>query len=102
LKLKSFCVAISVRIFSLTQILLERGSKFTAKENLAFVSDLLKGPPEKDSRKKLLTILPFMMYIYIEKTRFDETNALVDRLKACTNATPYSASIRTQQCIYIK
>lgn len=71
-------------------------------ENLAFVSDLLKGTPEKDSRKKLLTILPFMMYIYIEKTQFDETNALVDRLKACTNATPYSASICTQQCIYIK
>lgn len=49
-----------------------------------------------------MTILPFMMYIYIEKMRFDETTALRDKLKACTNATPYSASIRTQQCIYIK
>lgn len=99
---------------SRAQILLERGQKFTAKDILAFVADLLKGnPADKDYQKKIIDNLVFMVYIYddehiktvgfldfkvdksIEKIRLDETNALVDRLKACSNSNTLSPPVKT-------
>ncbi len=82
------------------QILLERGRKFTVKDILAFVAELLKGDPnDKDYQKQIIDNLVFMVYIYdgegvktvgyldlgvdgnIEKIRLDETNEVLERLK---------------------
>lgn len=87
------------------QILLERGRRFTAKDILTFVADLLKGnPADKDYQKKIIDNLVFMVYVYdderiktvgyldfgvdknIEKVRLDETNAVIEHLKACSNS----------------
>ena len=90
---------------SKAQILLERGRKVTAKNILLFIADLLKGnPADKDYQRKIIDNLVFAVYIYdderiktvgylnlgvdesIEKIRLDETNEVVERLKACSNS----------------
>ena len=90
---------------SRAQILLERGRKVTAKDILLFIADLLKGnPADKDYQRKIIDNLVFAVYIYdderirtvgylnlgvdesIEKIRLDETNEVVERLKACSNS----------------
>ena len=90
---------------SKAQILLERGRKVTAKDILLFIADLLKGnPADKDYQRKIIDNLVFAVYIYdderiktvgylnlgvdesIEKIRLDETNEVVERLKACSNS----------------
>ena len=105
---------------SRAQILLERGHKFTAKDILSFVADLLKGnPADKDYQKKIIDNLVFMVYIYddehiktvgfldfkvdksIEKIRLDETNALVDRLKACSNSNTLTPPHDTQSNLFV-
>ncbi len=101
---------------SKAQILLERGRKVTAKDILLFIADLLKGnPADKDYQRKIIDNLVFAVYIYdderiktvgylnlgvdesIEKIRLDETNEVVERLKACSNShtlTPPSGRTR--------
>lgn len=85
--------------------MLERGRKVTAKDILLFIADLLKGnPDDKDYQRKIIDNLVFAVYIYddehiktvgylnlgvdesIEKIRLDETNEVVERLKACSNS----------------
>ena len=99
---------------SKAQILLERGRKVTAKDILLFIADLLKGnPADKDYQRKIIDNLVFAVYIYdderiktvgylnlgvdesIEKIRLDETNELVERLKACSNSNTLTPPVKT-------
>lgn len=99
---------------SKAQILLERGRKVTAKDILLFIADLLKGnPADKDYQRKIIDNLVFAVYIYdderiktvgylnlgvdesIEKIRLDETNEVVERLKACSNSNTLTPPVKT-------
>ena len=96
------------------QILLERGRRFTAKDILAFVAELLKGnPADKDYQKKIIDNLVFMVYVYddervktvgyldfgvdknIERVRLDETNAVIEHLNLCSNSNTHTPPIAT-------
>lgn len=100
---------------SKAQILLERGRKVTAKDILLFIADLLKGnPADKDYQRKIIDNLVFAVYIYdderiktvgylnlgvdesIEKIRLDETNEVVERLKACSNSNTLTPPLGAQ------
>ena len=92
-----------------SRILLERGHRFTTKDILAFIAELLKGDPaDKEYQKQIIDNLVFMVYIYddetiktvgyldlgvdksIEKIRLDETNELIERIKRCSNTFAHS------------
>ncbi len=94
------------------QIMLERGRKFTVKDILAFVAELLKGDPnDKDYQKQIIDNLVFMVYIYdgegvktvgyfdlgvdgnIEKIRLDETNEVLERLKGAKGVQTLTPSL---------
>ncbi len=98
------------------QILLERGRKFTVKDILAFVAELLKGDPnDKDYQKQIIDNLVFMVYIYdgegvktvgyldlgvdgnIEKIRLDETNEVLERLKGAKGVQTLTPSLHQQK-----
>ena len=98
------------------QILLERGRKFTVKDILAFVAELLKGDPnDKDYQKQIIDNLVFMVYIYddkhikvvnyfnfgvdksIERVRLDETNEVLERLKGVQTQSPIVHQIKTDK-----
>lgn len=83
-----------------SQIVLERGQKFTKDDILEFIGALLKGnPADKDYQRKIIDNLVFMLYLYddknfdmvgyfnikvdktIEKVRLEETNEVLKRLK---------------------
>ena len=97
-----------------TQLEYERGLQVSENDLLDYIADILKGnPADKDYQRKIIDNLVFAVYIYdderiktvgylnlgvdesIEKIRLDETNEVVERLKACSNSNTLTPPVKT-------
>ncbi|MCM1297182.1 MAG: recombinase family protein [Muribaculaceae bacterium] len=96
-----------------SQIVLERGRRYTKDDIIDFIAELLKGDPaDEEYQKKIIDNLVFMLYIYdddkfdivgyfnikvdksIEKVRLEETNAVLERLRNVQTQSAIASQFR--------